>query len=239
MDKRVLPVVASLLITAMLFASLTPALADWQGPTGILAKVEPTLKVVTIPEDDEVRKTGVIVFGLEPKAGWNKPYENGTDKLAQYKIMVTFNGQPWPFDVSCQFIKKEKMRPLQKPQGPWENLKTSLTDESRSFDCKLREGKPGVGVLDVYYVGTQEKQFIADYVMVVQVWTTIGAETIYGMEIQDVCVLGWAISNNWLRFTKPDGSEHDTWDDALGPFASCEEAALWQRDNLGLGFSYD
>jgi len=239
MNKRVLPVVASLLITAMLFASLVPAMAGWQGPTGILAKVEPTLKVVTIPEDDEVRKTGVIVFGLQPHPGWNKPYENGTDKLAQYKIMVSFNGEPVDFQVECQFIKKEKLHPLQHRQYLQENLKTFLTDESASFDCKYRPGKPGVGVLDVYYIGVQEKQFIADYVMVVQVWRTYGEQTVYGMEIQDVCVLGWAISNNWLRFTKPDGTEHDTWDDPLGPFASCEEAALWQRDNLGLGFSYD
>ena len=99
------------------------------------------------------------------------------------------------FNVACQFIKKEKMHPLQKPQFPTEQLRTVLTDESANFVCKLRSGKPGVGVLDVYYIGPQEKQFIADYVMVVSVWTTFGATTVYGAEIQDVCVLGWAIDD--------------------------------------------
>jgi hypothetical protein len=238
MEKRIyLPVIASVLILAMVLASVMPVMAV----TVLRARADPTLEVRTIAEDDEVRQTGVIVFGLYPGKGWPKPYENGTDKLAQYKILVTYNGVAVTFNVECQFIKKEKLHPLQKPQFVQENLRTVLTDESANFKCKLRSGKAGVGVLDVYYIGLQEKQFIADYIMKVHVWTTIGNFVIHGTEIQDVCVLGWAIDDNHLVFTKPDGTEHDSWPDALGPFVSCEEAAIWQRDFAfgGFPFSYD
>jgi len=236
MEKRIyLPVIASLLIFAMILASLTPAMAL----TALRAVALPTLDVRTIAEDDEVRQTGVIVFGLRPGEGWPKPYEDGTDKIAQYKIIVTYNGEPVTFNIECQVIKKEKLHPLQQPQFPTENLRTVLTDESANFRCKLRQGKAGIGVLDLYYIGVQEKQFIADYIVKVHVWTTIGNLVVHGTEIQDVCVLGWAISNNHLVFTKPDGTEHDSWDDPLGPFVSCEEAAIWERDFLGLGFSFD
>jgi hypothetical protein len=118
-------------------------------------------------------------------------------------------------------------------------LRTVLTDESDNFVSKLRPGKPGVGVLDVYYTGLQEKQFIADYVMVVSVFETFGATTVFGTEIQDVCVLGWAISLNTMVLTKPDGTRHFSWPDTLGPFDGCEEAALWERDAMGLPVLYD
>jgi hypothetical protein len=245
MNKRLyLPVIASLLILCIAFTSFGAVMAA----TTLRARVSPTLEVTTIAEDDEVRKTGIIVLGLTPKTGWDpKPsdaYCNANpgdciDKLSQHKILVTFNGVPVTFNVDCQFIKKEKLHPLQKPQFSEEQLRTVVTDESANFVCKLRTGKPGVGVLDVYYVGPQEKQFIADYVMVVMVWTTIGTTTIYGAEVQDVCVLGWAIDSNTIRITKPSGDAHYSWPDALGPFVSCEEAALWERDNQGLPVLYD
>lgn len=235
MEKRIyLPVIASMLILAMVLTSVMPVMAV----AALRARADPTLEVLTIPEDDEVRKTGVIVFGLRPGVGWPKPYENGTDKLAQYKILVTYNGVPVAFNVECQVIKKEKNHPIQQPQFEEENLQTVLTDHSANFKCKLRQGKPGVGVLDLYYIGVQEKQFIADYIVKVHVWTTIGNFVVHGTEIQDVCVLGWAIDDNHLVFTKPDGTEHDSWPDPLGPFVSCEEAAIWQRDFLGLPFRY-
>jgi hypothetical protein len=233
-----------------------------------VARAAPKLEVFTIAEDDELRKTGIMVLGLSPKGpgspgsgpNWDKPYDQYcqanpgkcVDKLSQHKILVTFNGVPITFNVDCQFIKKEKLHPLQKPQifhtstgthlgdiGGTEVLRTVLTDESANFECKLREGKPGVGVLDVYYVGIQAKQFIADYIMVVSVWTTIGRTTVYGVDVQDICVLGWAIDDNTIHITKPSGDTHYSWPDALGPFASCEEAALWERDNQGLPVLYD
>jgi len=241
-----LPAIAVLLILTVTLSSYSAVTAL---PTGLPTRAiaQPTLQVVTIAEDDEKRETGIMVLGLQPKGPWDKPNDAYCaanpgaciDKLAQYKIMVTFNGVPVNFNVDCQFIKKEKMHPLQKPQFPTEQLRTVLTDESANFVCKLRQGKPGVGVLDVYYVGPQEKQFIADYVIVVQVWQTFGTTTVYGAEIQDVCVLGWAIDSNTMRLTKPDGTQHFSWPDTLGPFAGCEEAALWERDAMGLPLLYD
>jgi hypothetical protein len=267
MDKRIyLPAIASLLILLLTFTSVGHVAA-----VTLVARAAPKLEVFTIAEDDELRKTGIMVLGLSPKLpdrSWGegvgqpgeKPYDEWcqlnplkcVDKLSQHKILVTFNGAPVTFNVDCQFIKKEKLHPLQKPQifhtatgthlgdiGGTEVLRTVLTDESANFECKLREGKPGVGVLDVYYVGIQAKQFIADYIMVVSVWTTIGRTTVYGVDVQDICVLGWAIDDNTIRITKPSGDSHFSWPDALGPFASCEEAALWERDNQGLPVLYD
>jgi hypothetical protein len=230
--------------------------------TTLRATVQPTLQVVTIAEDDEKRETGIMVLGLIPKVDpnvmpWpdekrldqycltaNNQFGPCIDKLSQHKILVTFNGVPVNFNVDCQFIKKEKMHPLQKPQFVGEQLRTVLTDESANFVCKLRSGKPGVGVLDVYYIGPQAKQFIADYIMVVSVWTTFGRTTVYGAEVQDICVLGWAIGQdneaaNTFVMTKPDGTHHFSWPDTLGPFVSCEEAALWERDAMGLPPLYD
>jgi len=254
LNKRLyLPAIASLLILCISFTSFGAVMAA----TTLRAVALPTLQVVTIAEDDEVRKTGIMILGLLPKPGWEKPQDvdctqaydaKGVaipghsiciDKLSQHKILVTFNGVPITFNVACQFIKKEKLHPLQKPQGTYEQLRTVLTDESANFICKLRSGKPGVGVLDVYYVGPQEKQFIADYVMVVTVWTTFGRTTVYGAEVQDICVLGWAIDSNTFKITKPDGTHHFSWPDSLGPFVGCEEAALWERDNQGLPVLYD
>jgi hypothetical protein len=253
-----LPAIASLLILCITFTSLGAVVAQ----TTLRAIAQPTLQVVTIAEDDEKRETGIMVLGLYPHTGpginpWpnDKPldpyctadsHQFGPciDKLSQHKILVTFNGVPVNFNVDCQFIKKEKMHPLQKPQFVKEQLRTVLTDESANFVCKLRSGKPGVGVLDVYYVGPQLKQFIADYVMVVTVWTRFGATTVYGAELQDICVLGWALGHagdppNTFVITKPDGTHHFSWPDPLGNFAGCEEAALWERDAMGLPVLYD
>jgi hypothetical protein len=229
------------------------------------ASAMPTLQVTTIAEDDQIRNTGVIVMDLLPHAadathpGWDKgvdPYcvtntivlPDGTvvsvceKKLAQYKIMVSFMGQPVPFTIACQFIKKELLHPLQHPQFTQEVIATALTDESANFVCKLRQSSPalpGVGVLDVYYVGVQQKQYIADYIMALNVWTTIGRTTVYGTDMQDICVLGWAIDTNTMLLTKPDGKLAFSWPDPLGSFVSCEDAAVLQRQNLGLPILYD
>jgi hypothetical protein len=218
-----------------------------------VARALPTLQVTTIAEDDQWRDTGVIVFGLVPLPGW--PSDKPTDpycmanpgacikKEAQYKIMVTFNGVPVDFTVagagfSCEFVKKEWLHPLQKAQFSQEVIATALTDESANFVCKFRPGKPGVGVLDVYYVGPQQKQYIADYIMVVSVWETFGRTTVYGVDMQDICVLGWANSNNTMYLTKPDGTLAFAWPDPIGPWVSCEDAANLQRANLGLPLLY-
>jgi hypothetical protein len=244
-SKRIfLPAIASLLILVMLVSSFSAATAQ----VVLVARALPTLQVKTIPEDDEVRQTGIIIIGLTPHmATWDKPVDNYClnnpgaciKKEAQYKILVTFNGVPVNFNIACEFVKKEKSHPLQKPQFAQEVIKTVLTDESAGFVCKLRQGKPGVGVIDVYYVGVQQKQFIADYIMVVSVWQTFGRTTVYGVEMQDLCLLGWANDDNTMYITKPDGTKAFSWPDPLGPFVSCEEAAVLQRQNLGLPILYD
>jgi hypothetical protein len=99
-----------------------------------------------------------------------------------------------------------------------------------------------VGVLDVYFVGSklpttvQLANFIADHILTVTVTLVLGRTLIIGSDIQDICVLGWAIDTNTKYITKPDGGNdyHFTWPDPLGPFVSCEDAAIWQRWYLGL-----
>jgi hypothetical protein len=257
-NKRIyLPAIASLFILSIVMTSLVPVAAQVMP----VARALPTLEVTTIPEDDQVRNTGVMILGLQPNlATWpsDKPvdvncinsYPGTCLKLeSQYKFMVTLNGQPLGltsnqmgapssnFGYFCQFVKKEKLHPLQHPQWPQEVVVTTLTDESAHFVCKLRQdpaGLAGVGVLDVYYTGTLEPQFIADYVMLLTVWYTLGRTTIWGSDIQDLCLLGWANSDNTMYITKPDGTYAFSWPDPLGPWVSCEEAAILQRQNLGL-----
>jgi hypothetical protein len=230
LNKHYLPAIASLLIVAVLASSLLPVFAN----NTVRYQAAPTLVVKTIAEDDELRQTGIIVladtmanFGL---AGAHQKL------LAQYKVIVTYNGIPVdPTSYTCQVIEKDKYNPLKYKQGTWENLATSLlvTD---NFICKWREGKPGVGVIDLYYVGTASGQFIADYVVVVSATLTIGRTVVYGAEMQDVCVLGWPVDDvapAW-KITKPDGTVHWIWADPLGTFTSCEDAALQQKNMLGI-----
>ena len=220
-----LPAVASLLIFGLLFSSIAPVGAAIARP-----KALPVLEITTIAEDDEFRKTGVIVFGLPVPTGWPKPSEPGFDKLAQYKILVTYNGVPvTPNLIVCQVFEKDKIAPGKLKQFYEELVKTVVIDVSDNFFCKPRWGKPGVGVLDVYYLGPQHKEYIADNVMVVYASLKVGRSTIWGTEIQDICTLGWSMADNSNSITKPDGSTHWTWDNPLGPFVSCEEASIWQK----------
>jgi len=56
----------------------------------------------------------------------------------------------------------------------------------------------------------------------------------YGTEIQDICVLGWAMAGAAVTsHTKSNGDQHQLVDDALQGYSSCEEAALAQRAYLG------
>ena len=56
MNKRYLPAIASLLIIAVAMTSFMPVFAAL--PTRLVA--QPTLRVTTIAEDDELRETGVM-----------------------------------------------------------------------------------------------------------------------------------------------------------------------------------
>jgi len=155
--------------------------------------------------------------------------------------------------VSCNVLEKDKANPVDDKWGepteqfPAENLVTTLIDVSTEFECKPRwkepAGYPGyyesVGVLDVYFVLPEDADpanWIADHILVVTVTLVVGRAIILGSDIQDICVLGWAMDTNTKYITKPDGGDdyHFTWPDPLGPFVSCEEAATWQRYYLGL-----
>jgi len=151
-------------------------------------------------------------------------------------------------------------------QGDWENLMTKTVDVSDKFICKPRWKSPAagvlesVGVLDVYYVGplptspdpvhkgTADKGvtgasvgvWIADNILVVEAFFTVGRTVVFGSDIQDICVLGWAVDGTLATpsqsvpqfITKPDGTLHYIWSNPMGFWVSCEDLALAQRDIL-------
>jgi hypothetical protein len=236
MNKRYVPAIASLLIIAVALMSFTPVLATL--PTRLVA--QPTLRVTTIAEDDEVRETGVMWMASD-QTNFVEGVTTGQDLLAQFKILVSYNGVPTtPTSTYCQFVEKDKANPLKDQQFPAENLK-SVPKESPNFVCKFRWGKPGVGVIDVYYIGALSGQYIADYILVVGVDLAVGRTTVWGTEIQDICLLGWPnLPAPVYIITKPDGTVHYIYTDPLGDpgaltrWTSCEDLALMQKDLLGI-----
>jgi len=112
------------------------------------------------------------------------------------------------------------------------------------------------GVLDVYFVGPlpsapvtsddptkaspglsgeDVKVWIADYVLVVEATIVIGRTVIFGTEVQDICVLGWPVDPTSgyplivatpFTITKPDGTAHYVWQNALGPWPGCDALVL-------------
>ena len=84
--------------------------------------------------------------------------------------------------------------------------------------------------------------WIADNILVVESFFTVGRTVVFGSEIQDICVLGWpitgsvpnvAVAPDWT-ITKPDGLHHNIWRNAMGNFVGCEDLALAQRNVLGI-----
>lgn len=220
MDKKILPAIASLLVLGALLSLVVPAFAQMPA----LATAGPTLVVRTIAEDDQIRKTGVIILGIAPP---NFPGFPPVDWLAQFKISITYNGVAVnATTLYCQVIEKDKYNPIKDQQFPAENLKTVPKDQSGLFVCKWRSGKPGIGVLDVYYIGTAAVQYIADYVLVVGASYTVGRTVVFGTDMQDICVLGYPIIEPLFLV------------DPLGSYASCEDAASTEKDTLGLGIPW-
>jgi hypothetical protein len=238
MNKRFVPVIASLLIIAVALTSFMPVFADL--PTRLVA--QPTLRVTTIAEDDEARETGVMWMASSVGNFIASPQvTTGQDLLAQFKIIVSYNGVPTtPTSTYCQFVEKDKANPLKDQQFTAENLK-SVPKETENFVCKFRWGKPGVGVIDVYYIGDFAAQYIADYILVVGVDLTVGRTTVWGTEIQDICLLGWPLTTTPTYIvTKPDGTAHYIFAEpftlgaGLPVWMSCEDVALMQKDLLGI-----
>jgi len=211
--------------------SLVPVFAAL--PTRLAA--QPTLTVITIPQDDMARETGVMWMGTGTT--FATLGSGPRELMAQYKLFVSYNGVPvTPAAVSCQFVEKDKVNPLKPgPQGPWENL-VSKPVENDNFVCKVRWGKPGVGVIDVYYVGGLDPQYIADYILAVGASLAVGRTTVFGTEIQDLCLLGFPAPDAGPVYiiTKPSGDTHPIYADPLGSYVSCEDLALQEQNMLGL-----
>jgi hypothetical protein len=260
MNHKLLPVVAALLILSILLGttSLTYALT----PT-----IAPKLEVTTIPQDDQKREKGIMILGLGGDSTFGMP---AIDLMSQHKILVTYNGQfiTWVVGfptvrITCNVLEKDKGFVVKDPktgkgqQFTSEKLYTKLVDVSSNFICKVRwktlGGPAGtmqesVGVLDVYFTGTAKPIYIADHILLVQATMTIGRTIVMGADIQDICVLGWAMTSNGLKdlngvtqgntwvLTKPDGSLHWIFADPLGPYAGCEDAAVVQRLALSVPF---
>jgi hypothetical protein len=309
-----LPILAAFVIALLILPTLALPVNAVVPTYGNLASV------VTIPEDDLKRNTGVMVLGLGPTVNiltvggpqgwysdsacsvttgvpatigpeltdepilvfgsvagvstvlykkvsnalcerhvfaplWPKAELPGWDLLSQHKILATLNGVPTtPTTVLCEIVEKEKAKiPPQdtkspsKRQFPDEQIKTTLQDVTSNFVCKFRWIKPGVGALDVYFVGPGVSSFIADHMLIVTVGYKVGRNTIWASELQDICILGWSMGQEVLAlglfepYTLSTGVYLDiywSWDDAIGPFVSCDEAAAWQLAWIYGGWPY-
>jgi hypothetical protein len=188
--------------------------------------------------------------------GMNYPYGPGTDLLSQHKILATLNGVPTKPDYFlCEVIEKEKAKipPMNskdpsKRQFDDELIKTTVKDVSSNFICKVHWVKPGVGALDVYFVGPRVKNFIADHMLIVTMGWKVGRTTVWASDLQDICILGWSMDPIYLQIklfynpgksTWPGGNEYYfSWIDALGHYVSCDEAAAWQRTWIYGGWPY-
>jgi len=211
--------------------------------TSVLALLDSTqsklydLRVETVAEDDPLRDTGIMVLGLRPtSSGWPSriPVQTGADLVAHYKIVTSLNGIPIsPLAVIAMVVRVDYRNPSTR-QFPSESTMSGLTEVSSEFVCMYRPVAPGVGALDVYYVGPQTKEHVANYILVVQAYAKIGGHNIFGTDLQDLCVLGWSMDSHYWVTALPDGEKHYGWEDPLGPFASCDEAVFWQRAYLGL-----
>ena len=180
----------------------------------------------------------------------------GMDLLSQHKILATLNGVPTtPTYVLCEIVEKEKAKipptstkATGKRQFDDEMIKTTLKDVTNNFICKFHWIKPGVGALDVYFVGPRVKDFIADHMLIITVGYKINRTTIWASDLQDICILGWSMGREWLSialFKNPGQSTgqkrwefYDSWDDPLYNFVSCDEAAAWQLAWIYGGWPY-
>jgi hypothetical protein len=242
MNKRYLPAIAAILI-AMTCTTFLPVIAQVSTlptlPTYIYAA--PTLYVKTIAEDDQLRQTGIMWLATDQSlyesfasTGYGMGGGSGANLVSQYKILVSYNGVPVaPSSTYCQFVEKDKIEPMKNRQGPWETLATNPIDQSNLFVCKFRWGKPGVGVVDVYYIGTGTPASIADYVFIVGVNYAVGRSTVYGTDMQDLCLLGWPVGYSWGTSTRFPYTKFFNIN-ALGNWKSCEGVALSQLNALGV-----
>jgi hypothetical protein len=267
MNHKFIPAVAAFLILGMLLSAVPLSYAQTYS-------IGPKLDVVTIPQDDQILNTGVMILGIDPT---DPTVQGPSDFMSQHKLIITYNGMPLTWDLTeagptvvCNVLEKDKVNVVPDPkdgtgkQFDSENLMTVLVDVSANFVCKPRWKSPAtgmlesVGVLDVYYVGpnvaeatlgttapatgTNPAYFIADNILVVEAFFSAGRTVVFGSDIQDICLLGWAVDSADVAaaadptfiITKPDGTQHYIWQNSMGWFVSCESLALAQRAVLGI-----
>jgi hypothetical protein len=214
------------------FTSVLDALAALNA-----SQIKPSLDVSTVAEDDPIRNTGIMTLGILP-AGQPpaSSYQPGIDIIAHYKVTIAYNGIPvQPTYVILQVLKKTVYNPSSK-DFPDETLASELTDVSADFVMMIRPVSPGVEELDVYYVGPLDREYVADYTLVITSGLRLGTKVIWGTSLQSLCILGWSMDPYYpiASTVLPDGTRHYFWTNALGAFVSCDEAVLWQRTRLGL-----
>jgi len=208
-------------------------------------------------------------------------------KISQYKLMVTYqDGLPGASGYvgvdlvtlvnagkatfQCDIYEKDKVEP--KIPQDWssllsslatktsladEYLKTSITDVSAFFVCKLRSsGEAGVYVVDLYYIGPQTSEYVSDLIVAFKVDLLPAATGLktnaWGMDIQDLCILAWPFADpfrggfimyggggspEWQKFPhlipKPEHKWIWSSPDPLDGYSNCEEAVMFQRWLMG------
>jgi len=336
MNKPILPILAATFVLLMLVAAVVPVAAVTRLPTPT-AK-DPVVTVVSIPEDDQVRNTGVMWFDpsaielwakwttsvdlvpgvlsqaeymrADPQWGATSPNIQATEywawhtifaldptatftstdtiiwakKLAQYKLMVTYqDGLPGASGNTgvdlitlqaagkaffyCDIYEKDKVEPKipQTFTGVGNNaltseyLKTSVTDVSAFFICKLRAtGQNGYYVVDMYYIGPQTSEYVADLLVAFKVDLLPAATGLktdaWGLDMQDLCILAWPFADpfrpvgvvplatqafglEWQKFPHliPKPEHRWVWSspDPLDGYSNCAEAVMFQRWLMG------
>jgi hypothetical protein len=265
MNHKFVPAIAAFLILGMLLSlSLIPLTYAQTYAIG------PQLTVVTIPQDNQELGTGVVILGLgtAPYGTLTDLMSQYKLEILYNGAPLTWlDSTPGPSYV-CSVYEKDKINVVNDPktglgkQAAWENLMTSLVDVSNNFVCKFRwtyvttSMLESIGVMDVYYVGptattalaplttSDAAYFIADNIVNVDAYITVGRTVVWGSDIQDLCVLGW-VPNGYLedgaamtsprpdiQYTKPDGALINLWSNPMGHYVSCEGLALIQRDLL-------
>jgi hypothetical protein len=145
-----------------------------------------------------------------------------------------------------------------------EILKTILTDISSFFVCKLRpSGEAGIYVVDLYYIGPQTSEYVAENIVAFKVGLSpaaYGLKTgpwVWGLDIQDLCLLAWPLADpyqpsqsfggvapnpfgvppdpqKWPHLIKkPEHKWLISFPDPMDGYAGCDELTLWQKQLLG------
>jgi hypothetical protein len=234
-------------------ATPTPSATPAATPTPTPLVAAPQVRVDTVAEDDQARNTGVMVLcpGVPPLpagAGAADPdtcNDNGNDMWedfhASYKLTIGFQGVPvTPTVLACAVVRKDTVSPSA-PQIPEEVIASEPTDVSDRFVCISRYSMPGTGFLDVYYTGPSAAEAVGAYELVVEAALTVGSQTYWGTETQDLCALAWPFNDAGANETFSADASTEVGlkhlkraPQPLSGFASCDDAALFQRDLLGL-----